>query len=126
MFSSQAGFTLANGAVRCPDASWILIEKLRSLPAQEMEQFTHVCPDFVIEIRSKSESLAALLAALNAKMDEYIQNGVPLGFLIDSNELTAYLYRADGSIEKVAGMNAILTGEIVLSGFSLPLAKFAK
>lgn len=120
VFSSQTGFTLPNGAVRSPDASWISNEKLAALPKEEHDRFAHICPDVVIEIRSTSDRLKTL----QAKMDEYIQNGAQLGFLIDPVTQSAAVYRADGSVETVEGFDARLSGEPVLPGFYLDLSRF--
>lgn len=122
VFSSQTGFTLPNGAVRSPDASWISNEKLAALSEEEYERFAHICPEVVIEIRSKSDRLKTL----QAKMEEYIENGAQLGFLIDPVAQSAAIYRADGPVEIFEGLDGVLSGEPVLPGFSLPLGRFKK
>ena len=78
-FGPSAGFTLPNGAVRAPDASWILKSRLAELTAEDKSGFGHICPDFVVELRSRSDRLSVL----RAKMDEYIENGARLGWLLD-------------------------------------------
>ena len=85
---------------------------------QEEDKFINLAPDFVIEIRSKNDSLAKL----KAKMQEYISNGVQLGWLIDSKYQQALVYRRDGSITEYPA-TAILSGEDVVPGFTLPLRK---
>lgn len=120
VFSSQTGFILPNNAMRGPDASWISSERVTKLPAEERKRFARICPDFVLEIRSTSESLSSL----KKKMEEYIENGARLGFLIDPKDRQAFIYRADGSIETVQGFDGTLSGEPVLPGFSLPLSLF--
>lgn len=117
-FGCSAGFTLPNKAVRSPDASWITIEKWNQLSRDEKERFAPVCPDFVVELRHSCHDLKFL----ENKMREYIDNGTQLGWLIDRFDKKAYIYRADGSIEIVA-INAVLSGEKVLPGFSLDLNK---
>ena len=119
-FSSQTGFVLPNSAMRAPDASWISDERIASIPIEEHSRFAHICPDFVLEIRSASDSLPGL----KAKMEEYIENGARLGFLIDPMGGQAFVYRADGSVEQVAGLDEVLNGGDVLAGFELPLALF--
>ena len=78
-FDSSAGFTLPNGAVRSPDASWMLAPRWEALTASERERFAPICPDFVIELRSPSDRLADV----QEKMVEYMENGARLGWLID-------------------------------------------
>lgn len=117
-FSCSAGFTLPNKAVRSPDASWMTVERWNRLTRDEKERFAPVCPDFVAEIRRSSDDLKYLLD----KMQEYIENGAQLGWLIDRFDKKAYIYRADGSIE-IVGINAVLSGENVLPGFRLDLNK---
>ncbi len=85
---------------------------------EEEDKFINLAPDFVIEIRSKNDSLAKL----KAKMEEYISNGVQLGWLIDSKNQQALVYRRDGSITQYPA-TAVLSGEDVVPGFTLPLRK---
>ena len=117
-FSSATGFTMPTGAVKSPDASWLPLEKWLELPASDRKKFTHVCPYFVVEVRSETDNLADL----QAKMLEWIENGVLLGWLIDPKRQTSYIYRADGSMEKVEGFDKKLSGEDVLKGFELDLS----
>ena len=119
-FSSQSGFTLPNNAVRSPDAAWIPKEKIEALPEGELEKFGHICPDFVVEIRSKSDRLQPL----QEKMQEYIDNGSRLGFLIDPFEFKAWIYRPNKDAEIVTDFTASLSGESVLPGFELSLGIF--
>ena len=121
LFDSSAGFTLPNGAVRSPDASWVTAKKWSRLTEVEKERFAPICPDFVAEIRSKSDELAYLLD----KMKEYIANGAQLGWLIDRFDKKAYIYRADGSVETV-GTDSVISGENVLPGFSLDLSELIR
>lgn len=78
-FDSSTGFTLPNGAERSPDASWVKIERWNALTPEQQEKFAPICPDFVVELRSRSDSLKEL----QEKMPEYIENGAQLGWLID-------------------------------------------
>ena len=118
-FESSAKFTLPNGAKRMPDAAWILRERYFALSEQEREErFTQIAPDFVIELRSKSDRLQNL----QNKMLEYIENGVRLGWLIDPYEKRVYVYRGDKTIEVLENpTNA--SGEDVLQGFELDLTE---
>ncbi len=116
-FDSSSGFTLPNDAVKSPDTAWIAIERWKALSKEERKRFAHISPDFVIEIRSKTDRLKRL----QDKMIEYRDNGVRLGWLIDPETETVWIYRADGSIEKVPSFDQMLSGEDVLKGFELRL-----
>jgi len=119
-FNSSAGYTLPNGAVRSPDASWIHPEKWATLTAEDKEKFMPVVPDFIIEVRSKSDSLKRL----KVKMQEWMDNGVRLGWLINSQHKNAIIYRENGAIEIVEGFDNTLNGEDVLPGLELNLSVF--
>lgn len=118
VFSSSTGFRLANTAVRSPDATFVGKVRLPEGCDQQEDKFINLAPDFVIEIRSKNDRLAKL----KAKMEEYITNGVQLGWLIDSKNQQALVYRRDGSITQYPA-TAILSGEDVVPGFNLLLTK---
>ncbi len=115
-FDSSEGFTLPNGAVRAPDVSWVLRSRLDALTEEDREGFWHICPDFVIEIRSASDRLSTL----QAKMQEYIDNGARLGWMIDPIGRRAYVYRPGVAVE-VLDMPQTLSGEPELAGFALDL-----
>jgi Uma2 family endonuclease len=117
-FDSSAGFTLPNGALRSPDAAWLRIDRWNALTDEQKSSFAMVCPDFVIELRSKSEALKEL----QAKMQEYIENGASLGLLIDRKNLTVYCYRADGSVTVLNSPDAVDCSP-ELPGFILQMAK---
>jgi Uma2 family endonuclease len=118
VFSSSGGFRLPNGAVRAPDAAFVAKERLADNWDEEDDRFLPLAPDFVIEIRSKSDSLEVL----QDKMQEYIENGVRLGWLIDRQHQQAFVYRADRSITQYPA-DALLTGEDVVPGFTIALKK---
>ncbi|NMG21563.1 Uma2 family endonuclease [Brasilonema bromeliae] len=118
VFSSSTGFRLPNTAVRSPDAAFVAKERLSEGWDEQEDKFINLAPDFVIEIRSKNDSLEKL----KAKMEEYITNGVKLGWLIDRQNQQALVYRLDGSITQYPA-TAILSGDDVVPGFTLPLAK---
>jgi Uma2 family endonuclease len=118
VFGSSTGFKLANTAVKSPDAAFVAKGRLPENWNQQEDAFINLAPDFVIEIRSKNDSLAKL----KAKMAEYIANGVQLGWLIDRQNQQAFVYRRDGSITQYPA-TVILSGEDVVPGFTLPLAR---
>jgi len=118
-FESSAKFTLPNGAKRMPDAAWILKERYFALPQKEREErFTRIAPDFVIELRSKSDRLRNL----QKKMKEYAANGVRLGWLIDPYQKRVHVYRQNGEIEILENPTHV-SGEDVLNGFELDLTE---
>ena len=119
-FDSSAGFKLPNGALRSPDASWILNSRLDALTSDERSGFFSICPDFVIELRSSSDSLTDL----RAKMQEYMENGARLGWLIDplANPKQVYIYRPQAEVEVLEDANSI-SGEPELPGFTLDLTR---
>ncbi len=114
VFDSSTMFTLPNGAKRSPDVSWMTKAKWNKLSTSERRKFSCVVPDFVIELRSPSDSLADT----KTKMEEYISNGVLLGWLIDPLEQKVHIYRADGEIETLNNPEKV-SGENVLNGFEL-------
>jgi Uma2 family endonuclease len=111
---SSTLFTLPNGAKRSPDASWVRRERWNVLPAKERAGFGLLCPDFVVELRSPTDRPADL----QEKMQEYIDNGARLGWLIDPLEKRVYVYRPDQSVE-VLDDPPMLSGDPVLPGFVL-------
>ena len=115
-FGSSTGFELPNGAVRAPDAAWVLRNRLARLTPEDKERFLPLCPDFVIELLSPSDSRAAA----KRKMEEYRANGARLGWLVDPARQRVAIYRADGSLEQRTEPD-VVTGETVLPGFSLDL-----
>ncbi|MGL5076106.1 MAG: Uma2 family endonuclease [Waterburya sp.] len=88
-FDSSSGFTLPNGAIRSPDAAWILSERWNILTPEQQASFAPIVPDFVVELRSSSDTLVSL----KEKMEEYIVNGVRLGLLIDRKNCQVHVYR---------------------------------
>lgn len=113
-FDSSAGFTLANGAIRAPDASWIKRERWDALTQEQHAGFAPICPDFVVELRSPSDRLSEV----QVKMREYIDNGARLGWLLDPQERRVSIYRPDRPVETLDDP-AELHGDPVLSGFVL-------
>jgi Uma2 family endonuclease len=120
VFGSNTAFVLPNGAVRSPDAAWIANEKYNRVPKELQKKFPPICPDFVIEVRSPSDNLKPI----QEKMDEYLENGALLGFLIDPVQQKAWIYRPQMAPELVEDFSGNLSGENVLPGFELPLSAF--
>lgn len=117
-FDSNALFILPNGAKRSPDASWISKARLLSLTEEQRAKFLPLCPDFVVELRSSSDSLDEL----HDKMREYMANGARLGWLLDPTTKTVYVYRADGSTEEIKDAERV-EGEPPVAGLALDLRK---
>lgn len=113
-FDSSTGFTLPDGAIVSPDASWIRRERWDALTEEEQEGFAPLCPDFVIELRSHSDSLSRL----QNKMQEYIENGAKLAWLIDPLKRRVCIYRP-GNEPEVLEDPETLSGEPLLRGFVL-------
>ncbi|MEO0458390.1 MAG: Uma2 family endonuclease [Cyanobacteria bacterium P01_A01_bin.114] len=117
-FDSSTGFKLPNGADRSPDAAWLPLEKWQALTPTQREQFVPLCPDFVVEIMSPSDSLTKA----QEKMAEYIANGARLGFLIDRKTRTVEIYRPNQPVERLENP-ATVSGEDILPRFNLQLAR---
>jgi Uma2 family endonuclease len=116
-FDSSAGFTLPNGAVRSPDSSWILNDRWHALTEEERDNsYSPICPDFVVELRSRSDRVKKL----RKKLREYIEQGARLGWLIDPIRGTAEIYRPGRPVERLV-KPATLSGEDVLPGFALEM-----
>ena len=113
-FDSSTGFTLPNGAIRSPDVAWVSLARLNALSPEKRQKFACIAPDFVVELRSSSDTLKDL----QDKMQEYIANGVRLGWLIDTKRKRAYIYKPGQSVQALTSP-AILSGEEVLPGFVL-------
>ena len=90
-FDSSSGFTLPNGATRSPDAAWIRAERWNALTPEQQASLAPIAPDFVVELRSSSDTLVSL----QEKMEEYTENGVRLGMLIDRKNRQVYVYRSN-------------------------------
>ncbi len=118
-FSSSAGFKLPNGAERAPDAAWIRRDRWNTLTSEQQQKFAPICPDFVIELRSPSDSLTKL----QAKMVEYAEQvGFQLGLLIDRKHRRVYLYRPNQEPSQLENP-AVVDCSPELPGFVLNLSK---
>ncbi|MDM9381547.1 Uma2 family endonuclease [Chlorogloeopsis sp. ULAP01] len=115
-FNSSTAFKLPNGAERSPDAAWVTQARWDALTPAEQETFPPLCPDFAIELRSKSDRMEPL----RKKMQEYIDNGLRLGWLIDTKNKKVEIYRPNQSVEVVDSPTS-LSGEDVLPGFVLDM-----
>ena len=120
-FNSSTGFHLPNGADRSPDAAWVTQERWDSLTPEEQEGFAPICPDFVVELRSPSDNLKPL----QEKMQEYLDNGAHLGFLIDRKNQQVEIYKPNTEV-KVLQCPTSLSGEEILPGFVLDLTEVWK
>ena len=118
VFDSSTGFTLPNKADRSPDASWVEKSRWSALTPEQKENFIPLCPDFVIELVSPSDSLKKT----QEKMQEYMENGCRLGWLINRKKREVEIYRPGQDVE-VLQSPLTLSGENVLPGFVLNLQK---
>ena len=117
-FDSSGGFILPNGANRSPDASWVKMERWDALNEKEKEKFAPLCPDFVVELMSPSDTIENT----RAKMKEYMENGASLGWLINRKLLQIEIYRPNQEVEILQSPQT-LSGEDVLPGFVLDLSE---
>jgi Uma2 family endonuclease len=117
VFSSQTVFSLPGGGDRSPDVAWVQLSRWQALTQEEREGFPPICPDFLIELRSRSDRLKPL----QNKMQEYLTSGLRLGWLINHKDKQVEIYRQGQDVEVVA-MPVVLSGEEVLPGFSLEVS----
>ena len=115
-FDSSTGFALPGGATRSPDLAWVTRARWEALTPRERQEFPPLCPDFVLELRSRSDSIEAL----QAKMGEYAANGARLGWLIDPFQKRVYVYSPGADVRCLESPPTI-AGDPVLPGFSLEL-----
>jgi Uma2 family endonuclease len=117
-FGSSGGFTLPSGAVRSPDAAWIKRTRWEAIPVELRKKFAPICPEFVIELRSESDNLQIL----QSKMQEYINNGTQLGWLIDRKQRKVFIYRPNSAVKELNNPKT-LSREPLLPGFVLDLSQ---
>ena len=115
-FDSSTGFLLPNGAALAPDASWVLNNRLARLTREQKKGFVPLCPDFVVELTSPSDRLSRV----QAKMQQWIENGVALGWLIDADQRTVYVYRPGKDPERLTDVDHV-DGEGPVQEFRLEL-----
>ncbi len=120
-FDSSGGFILPDRSMRSPDAAWIKKERWESLTLEAQEKFAPICPDFIVELRSKSDSLGQL----KNKMEKWVANGCELAWLIDPLEKQAYVYRPKSEVQEIIGFDNKLRGEDLLPGFELDLKRLS-
>lgn len=118
VFGSSAGFTLPDGSMRSPDVAWISNKQWDELTKDQKIKFAPVCPEFVVEVKSPSDSLKEL----KSKMEEWMANGVRLAWLIDTEGQKAFVYDESGIERSIDGFNEKLSGENVLPGFEFDLS----
>src|SRR5438105_3142625 len=114
LFGPSTGFNLPNGATRSPDVAWVRNERVDALTDKEWQRFLPLCPDFVLELRSPSDRVSNL----QTKMEEYLQNGAQLGWLLDPATKRVHIYRPGAAVQ-VLENPASLSGEPLLHGFVL-------
>ena len=119
VFSSSTIFRLPNGGDRSPDAAWVELSRWEALTPEQRRKFPPIAPDFVIELRSSTDSLKTL----QAKMQEYLDSGVRLGWLFNPKDQQIEIYRL-GKPKETYALPANLSGEDVLPGFTLSIDKF--
>ena len=118
VFNSSTGFILPNGATRSPDAAWVEKSRWEALSYEQQEKFPPLCPDFVAELISPSDTLRAT----QEKMEEWMDNGCRLGWLFYPKEEKTLIYRAgQAELEVLSGYDRSLSGEDVLLGFQFEL-----
>ena len=116
VFSSSTIFKLPGGGDRSPDAAWVKLKRWEALSEEEQEKFPPICPDFVIELRSRTDQLKPL----QQKMQEYLDSGLLLGWLINAQDKQVEIYRPNQAVE-IVNFPIDLSGEEVLPGFILKL-----
>ncbi len=116
-FDSSTGFKLPNGATRSPDACWIEQSRWDSLSAEQQKKFPPLCPDFVVELISESDSLVAA----QQKMEEWVENGVRLGWLFQPITEDLFIYRPGQAVERHQGFQRTVSGEDILPNFTFDL-----
>ncbi len=121
-FDSSTLFILPNGARRSPDVSWLLKSRWNQLSAEDQRKFPPIAPDFVIELVSSSDTSLSRYKELQFKMQEYIDNGVRLGWLINPDKKVVEIFRSNQPVEIVSNPT-VLSGENVLKGFTLDLTE---
>lgn len=119
VFSSSTLFKLPGGGDRSPDAAWVELSRWQALTPEQRQKFPPIAPDFVIELRSRTDDLATL----QEKMQEYINSGVRLGWLLNPQDQQAEIYRP-GQAKEVRSLPTQLSGEDVLPRFLLHVDRF--
>jgi Uma2 family endonuclease len=121
VFSSSTIFKLPGGGDRSPDAAWVESSRWQALTPEQRQKFPPIAPDFVIELRSRTDSLAML----QEKMQEYMDSDVKLGWLFNPQDQQVEIYR-QGQAKEVQSLPTQLSGETVLPGFTLQVDPFTE
>ncbi|PZO35740.1 MAG: hypothetical protein DCF17_18285 [Shackletoniella antarctica] len=121
VFSSSTIFQLPIGSKRSPDAAWVELSRWEALTPEQRRRFPPIAPDFVIEVRSSTDSLETL----RSKMQEYMASGVRLGWLFNPKDQQVEIYR-QGAAAAVRPLPTQLSGDSVLPGFVLSASRFAE
>ncbi|GAB4200561.1 MAG: Uma2 family endonuclease [Coleofasciculaceae cyanobacterium] len=117
LYDSSTGFRLPNGAIRSPDAAWVSQGRWEALTPEQRQKWVPLCPDFVVELKSASDDIEDL----RLKMQEYLDNGLRLGWLIDPETQTVEVYRVNQPVEILSNPTEI-SAEHIMPGFVLSLA----
>ncbi|MBS1821891.1 MAG: Uma2 family endonuclease [Acidobacteria bacterium] len=117
-FDSNGGFTLPDGSMRAADAAWVLAKRWESLTSEQQDGYAPLCPDFVIELRSPSDSLPEL----KAKMEHWIANGAQIGWLVDHEARSVWVYRPREQPEAHHEPSSV-QGSGVVAGFELVMGR---
>jgi Uma2 family endonuclease len=115
---TNGGFYLPDKSMRMPDVSWIKKERIDKLSDKEKSQIPYLCPDFIVEVISESDTLKQQ----QEKMEEWVKNGIRLGWLVDYKHRATFIYKPDADLSKKS-FDEFLNGEDVLPGFKLKLSK---
>ncbi|WP_339813314.1 Uma2 family endonuclease [uncultured Imperialibacter sp.] len=116
---SNGGFILPDGSMKAAPATWVSLEKWSQISGEQKNKFAPITPEFVVEFKSPSDSIPAM----KKKMEEWIANGVQLGWLIDPELKKAFIYKPSQPVKEVDSFDFFLDGENVLPGFRLDLSK---
>lgn len=122
VFDSSAGFILPDKSMRSPDVAWLSMEKFNNITDDEKNKFPHVCPDFIVEVISPSDSLKML----HSKMLDWIKNGCRMALLICPDEEIVKVFYEDNSVKEIRGFNKTISGGDILPGFVLELSLIKK
>lgn len=117
VFDSSTGFSLPDGSMRSPDVAWVSSTKWTKLTEDQKEKFAPICPEFIVEVVSPSDAIKEL----KSKMDEWVANGIQLGWLMDVKREEVFIYTTEGLIKTVNNFDLKLSGKEVLPGFEFEL-----
>ncbi|MEZ0485892.1 Uma2 family endonuclease [Fibrella aquatica] len=119
IFDSSTAFRLPSTAVRSADAAFVTNDRWQALTDEQRKKFPPLYPDFIVELRSSTDSVPALQRKIQ---DDWLAAGCRLAWLIDAEAELVYIYRADGSVQILKSFDEPLTGEDVLPGLAFTLS----